>query len=805
MSKNTDLDWDTWGESYKEKSKEKERKKKERAIEADKKHKASKFEPTWEQVWRGYEKPNAKGGVSYKKGILEMSNTDKDLERLLQVKQAVENGTLSLEVPMSKVSKSHCLKELFPVLERVLRVERMEHIKNTKPDNYHLVTEMEQLDQLVEDLEEEMETGLDTETTGLDVYVNETVGLSITLPKHDYHVYVPWGHVTGEKQLPKKLVLKKLEPYLKRRNDIKFLHNAKFDRHMFIREGTNLFGTLYCTQIAMQVLNENEPSKQLKVLLTKYKEFIGFTEDSYTYEQLFGKDFPFAECPLEVACAYACKDTHGTYKLGKWQQSFFRKQVELGKVFYEIELPLMPDVVDMERSGMYIDLEFAKEYAKELKADIDLMEQEIREEMGDVNLNSPKQLQEWLYDERGLDDISGSRKTDKKTLEILADDEPILEVVLKYKDLYKLWSTYITAIPEKVKADGRIHGNFNQDKTDTGRFSSNEPNLQNFPARARKMIVAPQGKILVSIDYSQIEPRFLAHITGDEEFMRVYREGRDLYAYLASRVFGLPIEQCGDGSKWRKMMKTGLLAVMYGTSTWTLSKQLKITVEEADQFIKDFYATYPTIKEWIRSVYATAKKSEFVQDQFGRKRRFPGHAQRAKIYDEIAEDMCAILGVDELPNDYWNWRKYPELPRKLKQRFKQVKKTVERERRQMVNFLIQGASASIMKKAILNVCKYLRGKGPDWSLIATVHDENIFEIPDTVTHEELCELAEEMKKAVELQVPLKVDIEITQTWGEGFKFDSNRRVFFLKDEKTDETIFECEDLHEALEQFEKVA
>jgi DNA polymerase I len=804
MSKQ-DLDWDTWGETYKEESKKKEMKKKERVKAADQKHKASKFEPTWDQVWKGYTKPSAKGGTTQKKGILEMSNTDKDLERLLQVKEAVENGTFSIDVPMSKVSKSYCLKELFPKLEKILRAERMEHIRKNKPDNYHLVTEMDQLEKLVKDLEDETETGLDTETTGLDVYVDLTVGMSITLPKHDYHVYIPWGHVTGEKQLPKKVVLQKLDPYLKRTNDVKFLHNAKFDRHMFIREGTNLFGTLYCTQIAMQVLNENEPSKQLKVLLTKYKEHIGFTEDSYTYEQLFGKDFPFAECPLEVACAYACKDTHGTYKLGKWQQAFFKKQVELGKVFYEIEQPLMTDVVDMERNGMYIDLEFAKVYAKELEADLLEMEKEISAEMGGINLNSPKQLQKWLYEDRGLDDISGQQKTDKKTLKLLADDEPILEVVLKYKDLYKLWSTYITAIPVKVKADGRIHGNFNQDKTDTGRFSSNNPNLQNFPGRARKMIVAPKGKILVSIDYSQIEPRFLAHITQDEEFMNVYRDGRDLYAYLASRVFGLPIEQCGDGSKWRKMMKTGLLAVMYGTSTWTLSKQLEITIEEADQFIKDFYATYPSIRQWIKSVYMKAKKDEFVQDQFGRKRRFPGHHQRAVIYDEIVEDMCNILGVDELPNDYWNWRKYPELPRNLKARFKKVKRQVERERRQMVNFLIQGASASIMKKAILNVCEYLREKGPEWKLIATVHDENIFEIPDTVTHDELCELAEEMKKAVELRVPLKVDVEITRTWGEGFKFDTNRQVFFLKNEKTDEVIFECSDLHEALGKFEKVA
>ena len=787
-----------------EELKENEHKADERAKKAQAKHRAAKFEPTWEQVWHGYEKPNSKGGVTKKKGILQMANSERDQERLLQVKQAVEDGKITITVPMTKVSKSYCLNELFPKYEKTLRKERMEEILRHKPDNYILVTEMEQLEKLAHDLMEETETAVDTETTGLDVYVDQIVGMSITLPKHDYHVYIPFGHITGEKQLPKKVVLDTLKFYLKRK-DKKFLHNAKFDRHMFIREGYDLLGEIHDTQVAQQVLNENEPSKRLKVLLTTYKDYLGFEEDSYTYDQLFGDNYPFAEVPLEIACAYACKDTHGTYKLGKWQEKFFRKQPRLGKVFNEIEKPLLPNVVDMERNGMYIDQEFAAEYSKELEQELKEMEAKLRAEMGDVNFNSPQQLQVWLYDVKKLDDITGHRKTDKKTLKVLAEEEPILSLLLKYKDLYKLWSTYISAIPQKVKDDGRIHGQFNQDKTDTGRFSSQEPNLQNFPPRARQMVVAPEGKILVSIDYSQIEPRFLSHITQDEEFMRVYREGRDLYSYLASRVFKLPIEQCGDGSKWRKMMKTGLLAVMYGTSTWTLSKQLEIPVEEAEQFIKDFYATYPSVKRWIQSVYEFVKEHEFVQDQFGRKRRFPHHSPRAKKYDQVKQAMCKILEVEELPNDYWDWKKYPQLPKKLKAQFKAVKRTVERERRQAVNFLIQGASASIMKIAINKICSYLKSKGSEWKLIGSVHDENILEIPASVTNEELCELYECMRSAVRLRVPLKCDIELMPRWGHGFKFDVNRKVFFLMNEKTGEKIFEVRTLEEALKELEKVA
>ncbi|MED4841546.1 DNA polymerase [Weizmannia sp. CD-2023] len=788
-----------------EELKEQERKANVRAKTAQAKHKAAKFEPTWEQVWHGYEKPNSKGGTTKKKGILQMSNSERDQARLIEIKRAVENGKLELTVPMSKVSKSYCLNELYPQYEKSLRKERMAEIIKHKPHNYYLITEIEQLEKLANDLKDEMETAVDTETTGLDVYVDRMVGMSITLPKHNYHVYIPFGHTTGERQLPKVVVLKTLEFYLKRKNDKKFLHNVKFDRHMFIREGYDLLGTIHDTQVAQQVLNENEPSKRLKVLLTTYKDFLGFEEDSYTYDQLFGDKYPFARVPLDIACAYACKDTHGTYKLGKWQEEFFKKQPKLGKVFYGIETPLLPNVVDMERNGMLIDKDFAADYSKELAQELKEMESKLRAEMGEVNINSPQQLQVWLYDEKKLDDISGSRKTDKKTLKVLAEEEPILGLLLKYKDLYKLWSTYISAIPQKVKDDGRIHGQFNQDKTDTGRFSSQEPNLQNFPPRARQMVVAPKGKILVSIDFSQIEPRFLSHITQDEEFMKVYREGRDLYSYLASRVFKLPLEQCGDGSKYRKMMKTGLLAVMYGTSTWTLSKQLEIPVEEAEQFIKDFYMTYPSVKRWIQSVYAFVKENEYVQDQFGRKRRFPHHAPRARKYDEVKQTMCEILGVEELPNDYWDWKKYPQLPKKLKAQFKAVKRVVERERRQAVNFLIQGASASIMKLAINKVCDYLKQKGKEWKLIGTVHDENILEIPATVTKEELCDLYDCMRCAVELRVPLKCDLEIMERWGHGFKFDVNRKVFFLVDEKTGKTVFEVETLEEALAEFKKVA
>jgi DNA polymerase I len=802
-----------------EEEKVKETKKKAKVKEAKTKKAVAKYEPTWEEIWNGYDKPTRKKNketgemetvITHKKGIWELKDSrDSHFEWLSEVKEAIESGELGLEdpvtkesIPVSKFSKSKA-KELFAVLEQRKREQRLKELVEKKPKNYYLINEKEQMEKLVKYLEEETETGLDTETSGLDVYVDVMVGISITLPKKDIHVYIPFGHTTGEKQLPMKYVMEMLKPYLMNAKTKKFLHNAKFDKHMFIRHKANIGGTIHCTQVAMQILNENEMSKQLKVLLTKYKHQLGFVEDSYTFEQLFGKNAPFHEVPIEVAMVYACKDTHGTYLLGKWQEKFFQKMAGLNRIFYEIETPLLPIVVDMERTGLLVDMEFAGEYQIELTEYLEKLEKEIREEMGDINLNSPQQLQKWLYDDMKLDDVSGQRKTDKPTLKILMDDCPILETLLKYKDLFKLNSTYISALPDKVKSDGRVHGQFNQDKTDTGRFASKEPNLQNLPARARKLFIAPDGKVLFGIDFSQIEPRVLSHISGDEELRKPYLEGYDLYSTLASRVFKVPIEQAGDGSKYRKMMKTGLLAVMYGTSMWTLSKQLGITVEEAEQFIEDFFIAYPKVKAWIESVYEFVKENEYVETMYGRKRRFPKHKQQAVQYDKLKAQILKLLDRKTLPQDFWNKKKYPQLPYKLKKDFQSVKKSVERVRRQAVNAIIQGSSADIMKIAIIRMDAFLKTK--DWQLMATVHDENLGIVDIDITHDEIIQLEETMSQCVELDVPIKCDVEFMTTWGEGFKFDKNNRDFFLKDEKTGETLWRTPDLREALKLNKEVA
>ncbi|MBC9785901.1 DNA polymerase I, partial [Heliobacterium chlorum] len=319
-------------------------------------------------------------------------------------------------------------------------------------------------------------------------------------------------------------------------------------------------------------------------------------------------------------------------------------------------------------------------------------------------------------------------------------------------------------LPERIKSDGRIHGSFNQVATVTGRFSSNEPNLQNLPTKARKLMIAPPGKLLIGSDFSQIEPRVLAHISGDKHLQEPYLNGQDLYSTLASRVFKKPIEECSDGSKYRKMMKVGLLAVMYGTSMHTLSSQLEIKVDEAHQFIRDFFRTYPQVHAFIKDTHEFAKENEYVETLYGRKRRFPGHRQKAKVYESLAKQICQILKVDELPLNIW---RNNDIPRDLKRKFYDVKGDVESARRQSVNAIIQGTAADVMKRAMLNLHQYCSRRG--WALCGTVHDEALMMVDNTVTECDVKEIEACMTSAASLNVPLKVDTEIMRRWGEGVK------------------------------------
>jgi len=650
---------------------------------------------------------------------LSVENSDADRQRLLEVKRAMEAGKIGRSPADAgkRFSKAEALR-LWRQLAKTERERKIAELVAKTPENYRLITNEAQFFSLLEALENETMIALDTETTGVDVYSDQIVGISLTLPNADLHVYIPIRHDHGE-QLAPEYVLDGLKPMLEDEAIGKVLHNAKFDLHMFLSAGIKVRGLKADTMVIMHVLNENEESFALKNLATKY-----LGEPSDTYEQLFGKA-PFNTIPLEVALVYAAKDTDITWRLYQFQLKHLGRLPKLKRLYEEVEHPIIDVSIEMERAGFVLDVDYAKKLSAELHAELKEIEKGLREHFGDINFNSPVQLSAKFFDELKLDrklPKGVKRSTDVKTLKLLAPHHEGIKLLLEYREKTKLLGTYIDALPQQIKPDGKIHGQFNQAGTVTGRFSSNNPNLQNQPKYARKLFVAPPGYVILSGDFSQQEPRLLAHFTGEEVLINAYREGKDLYSTAASELFGLPIEECGDGSKWRKMMKVGILAVMYSTSAKTLASQLEISESEAELFIQQFFERYPKVKKWIDGNIEFARKHGYVEMLYGRKRRLPG-----------------IRSQDR-------WERL-------------------RAERQCTNSIIQGSAAIQTKLTMIEMQKLCRRKG--WKMAFCVHDELGVYANENLTLEDVREFENVMLNTVKLAVPNKCDTEISKRWGEG--------------------------------------
>ena len=737
-----------------------------RVAEAKKKKALAKYEPTWNEVWvTGYTTHTG----STKKGIFQTKLTDTDKGRLLAVKEAIESGELASGVDsLRNFTKTKALG-LWTVLKEIRRESIIKQMVAEKPENYILVNTKESFMDILCKLASEKIIAVDTETTGVEVFGKDViVGISLTLPEADVHCYIPVRHnretVEGE-QLPPWYIFQELKCHLECKHLKKVMHNSKFDVHMLRKEGIVVQGLWCDTMVAMHLLNENEPSFALKNLATKYGRYFGFEDKSMTYEELFGKG-GFENTPLDIGTVYACKDTHLTYKFYTWIMQQFDRIPQLKKLYFELELPITEVCIAMEKEGFLIDLDFAEKYKIELSEEIEKLLSKIKEGFGEININSNQQLAEVIYNQWGVpDEFKG--KVDAPTLKAIVkkyskeiEAVQYINDLLKYRELNKLLTTYIEPLPQKISSDGRLHGSFNQSATVTGRFASNNPNLQNLPYPARAMFIAPKDKIIIGSDYSQIEPRFLSHISQDKDFMGAYIDGRDLYSEIASKTFKKPIEECGDGSVWRKKAKVVLLGCMYGISAHSLAEQFGLSLEEAEQIYIDFYNSYPTMKAWFNSTNEFANENGFVQTLMGRKRRFLGHKEIAKKYKILHNRIVKITGKEN-----FNIWKELKVPRQLKTEYWEVAKEYSRVERQSINAVIQGSSADIMKKAMVDIYRHLKTKGDDWKLLATVHDEVLIEIPATATPEEIQEIAEIQKRAVPLSVPMKCDIAVMERWG----------------------------------------
>ncbi len=605
--------------------------------------------------------------------------------------------------------------------------------KNT--GKYQLIRTEEELTKLIDLVLEKKIAGFDTETDGLDTFTANLVGFSISVTKGEAY-YVPLlttDMLLAGEMVSKKIALEQLARIFFDATVSLAMHNGKFDLKVLISnglkdlQGTESFPTciIYDTLIAAWLLQPERDSFKLETLAEKKLGLKGIE-----YKDIVPKNATFLDVPLEIACDYASEDADFTLQL--WQ--FFKPLLEengLAKLFYELETPVLPILTQMELEGIHIEKEKLAEYSVELEKNIAETEKEIYEIVGhDFNIASPKQLQEVLFTELKLPPGKKTKtgySTDTNVLQELVHLHPVPKKILEYRAMAKLKSTYVDALPILADKNSRIHTNFMQHGTATGRLSSRDPNLQNIPIRdesgrrIRSAFIAPQGRMLVTADYSQIELVILAHLSKDKNLCNAFIDGTDVHKATASLIFKVLAEDVT--AEQRRVAKTINFGVMYGMSAFRLSNELGITRTLASQFIEQYFTTYSGIQQFMHSTIEKCEQTGYVETIKNRRRYIPTIVSRNKLEKSGAERIA-------------------------------------------INTPIQGSAADIVKIAMLAVNKSLKENVPSAKLLLQVHDELIAECDEADAQRVADIFRTEMEKAVELSIPLRVSVEIAKSWGD---------------------------------------
>lgn len=702
---------------------------------------------------------------------------------------------------------------------------------------------------------------VDTETNGLDRIDGKIAGVCLYTPGQK-GVYIPVRHesfMTGI-ELKTNISPEFMHEQFERMNksNIKYvLHNAKFDMHiLWWMLGIKII-PYWDTQIGSQLLNENEPHK-LKVLYKKYVDNADENSKVASFNSLF-KGIEFNKVPPDVAYMYASFDPIMTYELYQFQYNFIdingkyckEKGLErVAEVFRNIEMPLIQVVFEMECTGVKIDTDLADKLKAQYTKHKDAAEEKFNleiEKLNDkfdklmiknpaaynklfkdgirkVSISSPTQLAILFYDV--LEFESPDKKSPRGTGEAILKsfNHPLVDSILEYRSMSKLLSTYIEAIPQHIaKRDNRLHANFNQYGAKTGRFSSSDPNLQNIPSQKttlsdgtvidaghdiRQMFIAGDGMVIVGGDFSQQEPRCLAHMSDDPHMLQAYLEGKDLYATIASKIYKMPYDECKefradgtvnpDGKARRTSVKPVLLGLMYGRGVPSIAEQMKISTQEAQKIIDDFYAEFPKVKEFVDFAQTFARDYGFVETAWGRKRRLsdmqlppieikPCIKSYSDNFDPFAFDATESIPQDDyVPDEVY--RKYYTLLNRARGRQQQqkVKELAEQEgytikdnrgfiegaKRQCVNSIIQGSAADMTKLTMIKIFNDEELNKLGYKLIIPVHDEVLGICPRENAKAVRDRLEYIMVHIVDgkFKIPMKCDIEVTERWyGEGIE------------------------------------
>jgi DNA polymerase-1 len=563
----------------------------------------------------------------------------------------------------------------------------------------------------------------DTETTGIDPITAELVGMSFSWKEGEaYYVAVPADRAAAE------AVVALFKEVLEDEAITKVGQNIKYDYIMMRRYGVELRGPMFDTMLAHYLLQpeQRHGMDYLAEVYLKYR--------TISIEELIGKgknQLTMRQVPAPTVSEYACEDADVTLRLKNILEAELKRE-GLEKLFYEIEMPLVRVLAEMELTGVRIDTDALKEISEQLSAQLLEIEKQIFAEAGtEFNVNSPKAVGEVLFDHLKLDPKAkktktGQYSTSEEVLEKLTDRHPVVALILEQRGLKKLLNTYVDSLPQLINpATGKIHTSFNQAVTATGRLSSSNPNLQNIPVRTeigrelRRAFIPDNGCEFFSADYSQIELRLIAELSGDENMIEAFLSGEDIHAATAAKIYKLPIDQVSRDMRSRA--KTANFGIIYGISTFGLANRLNIPRGEAKELIDGYFATYPGVKEYMEKSIERAREQGYVLTLFGRKRMLPDINSRNSVVRSYAE-------------------------------------------RNAINAPIQGSAADIIKVAMVNIDRRFREAGLQSKMILQVHDELNFNVLPSEKESVSQIVVEEMEHAYKMRVPLIADFGFGRNW-----------------------------------------
>ena len=597
---------------------------------------------------------------------------------------------------------------------------------------YELVTTQAQLNQWLAKIASAPLIAFDTETTSIDSMRADIVGLSLSVePGHACYVPLTHDYPGAPAQLPRDHVLAALKPFFEDPNRPKLGQHAKYDINILSHYGIVVQGLKHDSMLESYVWNATATRHDMDSLARKY---IGY--ETIKYEEVAGKgakQISFSQVDVDTACRYAAEDADITLRLHHALWPKLESEPTLRSVYENIEMPLVPVLASMEQHGVLIDVGNLRTQSQQLGKRMLELQQEAWKGLGrEFSLDSPKQLQAILFDELGLaaklKTPTGQPSTNEEALEAIADDHPLPRLILDYRGLAKLRSTYTDKLAEIVNPrTGRVHTSYHQGAVATGRVSSSDPNLQNIPVRTeegrriRQAFVAPEGWMVLAADYSQIELRIMAHLSGDEGLLKAFQEGGDVHRATAAEVFGLAPEEVSANQ--RRAAKAINFGLMYGMSAFGLARQLGVDRGEASDYMARYFARYPGVHAFMESTRQQAHRDGYVETLFGR---------RLYLENLTSRNQALRAGAE----------------------------------RAAVNAPMQGTAADIIKRAMIAVHAWLGQRDGDAHMLMQVHDELVFEVRKDAVEEVRTGVIERMSGAAELSVPLLVEAGVGANWDE---------------------------------------